>query len=1149
MTNYDPKIFKLICINKGFPRFVFQFHMLNFTLSYICTRIMPLSTIRCSKKLFHKNHIMRKSFFKITAALFLSVAFMLNVSAEEDVRLLRFPDINNDLIAFVYAGDIWTVNANGGDATRLTSHKGMELFPKISPDGQWIAFSAEYSGSRQIYVMPAKGGTPKQLTWYNSVGLMPPRGGFDNIVLDWTPDSKKIMVRMNRTPFGQRNGKYFLVSIDGGFEEPLEITDGGFGVLSPDGNQVAFAHIAREFRDWKRYKGGRAADVWIYDLKNSKAEKITKFVGSDQIPSWYGDKIYFASDRDLRLNIFSYDVNTKQMEKITNHEEFDVLWPSGDNGQIAYENGGFIYKLNLATNQTEKITVNIHFDNPNLLPYYKNVKDDISTVDVSPTGKRALFDARGDIFSVPAKDGEIKNLTNTQGVRETGASWSPNGKEIAYVSDATGEYELYLLENKAGAAARQITSGSSAWFYDLVWSPNSKMIAFSDRTLQLKYIDVNTGVVKVVDKATENEIRGYSFSPDSKWITYIKESENSHTAVWVYNTHTGETKQLTTDEFSDFSPVFSKDGKYLYFMSNRNYNLNFSSHEFAYLYNRATRIFALALTHESPVIFKHKEDVEAVKAEEKAPTPEKSKKKKGKAAPAPKKDNKEVKIDFDNIRNRIIVMPMRAGNYRNLTAVDGGFIYIAGGSLKKYKLGDEKESNLMDGIRYAIPTADGKSMLYAFSRDFAITKLGKGKAGTGKLDLSDMEMKIEPKKEWNQIYWDAWRIYRDYFYVSNLHNVDWKAEGDRYAQLLRSVSHRMDLDYILSEMVAESNAGHAYINFGDFEKVERRETGLLGAELAADYDAGMYKITKIYQGENWTPNRRSPLTEQGVKVNVGDYIVKINGQNVSTKENPYMYLENTIGKVVELTVSSKADGSGAKTYKIKPINSEMELRYLDWVESRRAMVDKLSGGKIGYIHVPNTAVEGNRELYRGMYAYHTKEALIIDDRYNGGGFIPWQMAELLDRYNMSYWHRKDMKPMKFPNVAHEGPKAMLINYYSSSGGDAFPHFFRKLGLGKLIGTRTWGGLVGISGNAGLIDGTSMSVPRFGIYDESGWIIEGIGVYPDIEVYDRPDSMAKGIDPGIEAAVKHLLEELKKPQRKVEKPADPDRKEFIEIDIK
>lgn len=789
---------------------------------------------------------MRKLFLKITATLLL-VGFAITLKAEKDVRLLRFPDINKDLVAFVYAGDIWTVSANGGDAKRLTSHEGFELFPKISPDGQWIAFSGEYSGTRQVFVMPVEGGVPKQLTYYNSVGPMPPRGGFDNVVLDWTPDSKNIMVRMNRTEFGQRNGKYFLVSIEGGFEKPLEITDGGFGVFSPDAKKVAFAHIAREFRSWKRYKGGRAADIWIYDLENHKAQKITEFKGSDQIPTWYGDKIYFASDRDFRLNLFSYDVNTKAIEKVTNHTEYDVMWPSGENGMITYENGGYIYTLNLTTNKTKKLSINLSFDNPNLLPYYKSVKNNIQTVDISPSGKRAIFGARGDIFTVPAKNGEIVNLTNTQGIREKGASYSPNGKYIAYESDATGEYEIYLLENKEGAKARQLTSGSSAWIYDLNWAANSKYIAFSDRTLKLKYIDITTGIVKIVDAATESEIRGYNFSPDSRWITYTKESENSQSAVWVYNTESGEAKQLTTDEYNDFSPVFSKDGNYLYFMSNRDYNMAFSSHEFAYLYNNATRIYALALTHESPVIFKHKDDVVRVEEDKKAvPETSKSKKKKGTVAPKAKAE-KQVKIDFNNIRNRIIALPMRASNYGNLQAIENGFVYMAQGNLMKYELGEEKPETILEGARYAIISADGKQMLYRYRRDFGIAKLTKTKAGEGKLDLSNMEVKIEPRKEWNQIFKDAWRIFRDYFYVTNMHNVNWEAERERYAQLLPYVSHRADLDYILSEMVSESNTGHAYINFGDFKRVKRIETGLLGAELEADYLAGLYKISKIYQ--------------------------------------------------------------------------------------------------------------------------------------------------------------------------------------------------------------------------------------------------------------------------------------------------------------
>lgn len=539
-----------------------------------------------------------------------------SVSAQKDARLMRYPDVNKNLIAFVYAGDIWSVNAEGGDATRLTSHKGMELFPKISPDGQWIAFSGEYS-SRQVYVMPAEGGEPRQLTYYNSVGLMPPRGGFDNVVLDWTPDSQSILVRMNRTPFGERNGTYYKVSLNGGLEQPLQIPEGGMGVFSPDAKKICFAPISREFRTWKRYKGGRAADLWIYDLENDKSERITKFVGSDQIPSWYKDAIYFASDRDLKLNIYKYDISTKNITQMTHHKTFDVMWPSGENGQLVYENGGQLFKLNLETGKEERVIVNIHFDNPNILPYYKNVKDFIGGAAVSPSGKRALFDARGDIFSVPAKNGPTINLTQTQGVRETGPTWSPDGKYVSYYSDATGEYEIYLLENKKGAKAKQITSGSSAWMYVAKWSDNSKYLLFFDRTLKLKYLDVESGKVKVVDTANRNEIREYNFSPDSEWITYSKESKNSQSAIWVYNLKSGKNVQLTNDTFSDSEPVFSQDGHFIFFLSNRDFNLNFSSFEFNYLYNRATRIYAISLKENGPKLFALKNDVEEVKEEDK----------------------------------------------------------------------------------------------------------------------------------------------------------------------------------------------------------------------------------------------------------------------------------------------------------------------------------------------------------------------------------------------------------------------------------------------------------------------------------------------------------------------------------------------------
>jgi tricorn protease len=1079
--------------------------------------------------------------------LLFGTVFSLNAFSANEARLLRFPDINRNLVAFVYAGDIWTVDADGGEARRLTSDEGLELFPKISPDGKWIAFSAQYAGNRQVFVMPAEGGVPKQLTYYNSVGMMPPRGGFDNVVLDWTPDSKNILFRSNRTEFGERNGKYFTVNIEGGSAKPLPIVNGGFATFSPNAAKLCFTPVDREFRTWKRYKGGRATELWIYDLENNTSEQMTDFAGSDQWPVWDGENIFFASDRDLKLNIYSYNTITKETEQITDFSTFDVMWPSGQNGQLVFENGGFLYKTDLQTGETEKITININFDNKNRIPYFKNVKDNIHSYAVSPTGKRALFDARGDIFSVPAENGITENLTKTQGIREIYPSWSPNGKYIAYYSDATGEYEIYLLENKKDAQPEKVTSGSSAWKYDNEWSPDSKYLLYSDRTLNLKLFNVEERKEIIVTGAADNEIRDYSFSPDSKWVIYSKESDNGQSAVWVYNIESKQNHQLTSDSFNDFSPVFSEDGNYVFFLSNRDFNLEFSSFEFNYIYNNATRIYGMTLQKDGPPLFKDKNDVEPVKENEPENGEEKQNENNQK-----EDESVEVAIDFDGLQNRVVALPMGTGNYRNLSPVEGGLLYIEGNKLHKYSIAEEESTELMDNVRQILVTADKKSMLYRSGRDFGIVAIKAGiKPGDGKLDLEDLEMKIDPVKEWNQIFSDGWRIFRDYFYVENLHNVNWEQVKENYSQLLPYVGHRADLDYILSEMVSESNAGHAYVNWGDFETVDRVEGGLLGARLEEDKTAGRFRIAKIYDGENWNDARRSPLTEQGVDVKEGDYLIGINGEEIKTGENPYNYLENLADELIEITVSANAHGSNPRTLLIKPIKSELEIMYLTWVNERRQMVEELSDGRIGYIHVPNTSYEGNRELFRGMYAYHDKDALIIDDRYNGGGFIPDVMTDLLDRKTLSYWNRNGLNPMKTPGIAHDGPKVMLINGYSSSGGDAFPYYFRKKELGKLIGTRTWGGLVGISGNASLIDGGSISVPRFGVYNEEGeWIIEGVGVYPDIEVFDRPEELAKGNDPTLEKAVQVLLEELEQnPPKDVKKPTPPDRSGFIEKEIK
>ncbi len=593
--------------------------------------------------------------------------------------------------------------------------------------------------------------------------------------------------------------------------------------------------------------------------------------------------------------------------------------------------------------------------------------------------------------------------------------------------------------------------------------------------------------------------------------------------------------------------MFSRDGRFLFFLSNRDFNLAFNSFEFDYLYNNATRIYDIPLRNDGTTLTPYKDDAEPAGVE-KNKDRDKADNEKDSTLPTKMK----VVIDFGNIGNRIEVLPMPAGNYRIMGVTEEGLLYSAGNKVMRYNLKEEKTEEILDGAGSGILSANGKSFIYRTGKEYAVAKTEPGqKAGNNKIDLNNMTMKIDPRAEWNQIYADAFRIFRDYFYVNNLHGVDWPGIRKNYGELLPHVPSRFDLDYILNEVVSETNTGHAYVDWGDINRVERIEGGLLGAELEADLKAKRYRIRKIYAGENWNESRRSPLTESGVDVKEGDYLLRINGQELTTAQNPYELLENLGGRHVEVTVNGAPTTTGAKSYTVKTINSETELRYLDWVRSRREMAERLSGGRIGYIHVPNTAIEGNRELFKGMLAYNNKEALIIDDRYNGGGFIPDRMIDLLNRRTLVYWYRNGLpQPMKSPGIAHDGPKAMLINGYSSSGGDAFPYFFRKTGEGKLIGTRTWGGLVGISGNARLVDGGYISVPRFGIYDEDGqWIIEGIGVYPDIEVVDRPDELARGNDPSLVKAVEVLLEELQKnPPRQVTAPTPPNRSQWIEKDF-
>ena len=1077
-------------------------------------------------------------------------------------RLLRHPDIHGDTIVFVYAGDLWTVGAQGGEARRLTSDPGLELFPRFSPDGKQIAFTGQYSGTRQVHVIPADGSAPpKQLTFRNDIGALPPRGGVDNQVFGWTPDGKQVLYKSHRVPWSERIGRPYLVPAAGGMERPLQVPESGTGTLSPDGTKLVYTPVMREFRTWKRHKGGRAQDVWIYDLKNDTAERLTDFVGTDSMPVWIGNTIYFTSDRGgWQLNLFAYDLGTRQVRQVTSHDQFDVLWPSGDDRRIVYEQAGYLHVFDTSSGQTRQVPVQVRGDFPATLPYFKNVTADAQSMAISPTGKRAVLGARGEIFTVPAQKGEIRNLTSTPGIREMDAVWSPDGRWIAYLSDRTGEYEVYVRPSDGSGEERQVTKDGKIWRFPPLWSPDSKKLAFGDADQHLFWLDVQSGKITEADHSDREDIFDYRWSPDSRWLTYSKEEETQLDALWVYSLDTKKATRLTSGLTDDTEPAFSPDGRYLYFLSNRDFNLTFSGFEFDYVYTNPARVYVAVLSKEGPALFLPTSDEEEWEEEGKPgqdPKPPKpwiaddaQEDKGGDAEAEEGPDSAEAKtpvrveIDFDGFENRVRAIPGAPGDYRGLQANADGIFYRVGQgpqtALKMFDLKAEKEQTVLEGgvAAYEL-SADGKKILYRQGDNYGIVDAKPGqKMGDGRLALEKLELRIEPREEWRQMYVDAWRILRDWFYDPNMHGLDWTAMRDRYGALLPYVARTEDLDWILGELGAELSAGHVYVETGERPGPQRVENGLLGAEV--EPHSGYYRVAKIYPGENWHQDFRSPLTEPGVNVQVGHYILEVDGASTKGVDNFYRLLQNKANRVVTLLVNDKPDAKGAWVERVRPVRSEQNLRYLDWVLMTREKVAKASGGRIGYIHLPNTAVEGNRELFKYFYPQSNTDALILDDRYNGGGFVPNQMIELLSRPLLHYWIRRGEVPDRVPGFVHTGPKVTLINGQAGSGGDAFPYYFKKVGLGPLIGTRTWGGLIGISGNPDLLDGTNLSAATFRFLDTEGnWAVENEGVAPDIEVIDRPDLVAKGQDPSLEKAIEVLQEELRKnPPAKVKVPKPP-----------
>ncbi len=1066
-----------------------------------------------------------RSYVGLAAALLLLAG---RAPAAGEARLLRFPAVHGDTVVFTYAGNLYSVPAAGGTARRLTNDDGFEMFAHFSPDGKQLAFTGQYDGNTEVYLMPAEGGVPRRLTWTATLHRddVSDRMGPNNIVLGWRHDGKHVLFRSRMRSFNDFIGQLFLVGTDGGLPEQVELPRGGFASFAPDDSKLAYNRVFREFRTWKRYRGGMADDVWIYDFKTKKTENITNNDAQDVFPMWHEDRIYFLSDRDerKRMNLYVYDTKDKTTKQLTEFADFDVKFPSLGDKAIAFENGGWLYLLDLATHKVRKLTVYINDDMSTGRGGLRDVSKSVATYEIAPDGKRALFCARGDVFTVPAQHGPTRNLTRTSGVHERDAQWSPDGKWIAFVSDTTGEDEIHVIPQDGGDAARPLTSGADTYKYGPVWSPDSKKLLWSDKKNRLQYVDVATKQVTPVDQSKRWEIHDYAWSPDGKWVAYARPETDALEKIWLYSVEQKKNYEVTDGWYGASDPCFSGDGKYLFFVSRRDFNPVYGQTEFNHVYQDMAKVYFVTLAKETRSPFEPKSDEVGEKP----------------AAAPPAQGPLTLKVDVDGIKDRVLSLPVAPSNYLQLRSVGGAVYYLRRGSkdgatqLQTFDLATQKETGCGAVGGYEI-SADGKKMLVSKDNQYGIIDLPHGPVAVGEpLKLSGLEVNIDRQAEWRQIFAECWRQERDFFYDPNLHGVDWPAVRKKYEPLVAHVQHRADLTYVIGEMIAELNAGHAYVGGGDVPDVKRVPTGLLGAELRRDADTKYYQITRILKGANWDRGLRSPLTEVGVDVREKDYVIAVDGKPANEVNNIYELLFNTAGKQVTLKVNAKPEAKGARAVVVTPIDDESHLYYHDWVEGNNKKVSDATGGKVGYLHVPDMQVAGLNEFARHFYPQLTKKALIVDVRGNGGGNVSPMLIERLRREAAMVAIARNGPPTVEPGGTFNGPMVCLINEFSASDGDIFPYRFRHYKLGPLIGKRTWGGVVGIRGTLPLLDGGFLNRPEFSRYDLEGktWIMEGHGVDPDIVVDNDPAREFAGTDDQLNKAIEVAMERLKKEEKKL-----------------
>jgi len=1084
-----------------------------------------------------------------------------------NARILRYPAVSQSQIAFTYAGDIWLVQKTGGVATRLSSPPGEESFPRFSPDGSQLAYSGYYDGNMDIYVVPVTGGLPTRVTHH---------GASDRMVA-WYPDGKHILFASGMTSPRNRFNQLFKVPSSGGLPEKLPVPYGEFGDISADGRTLAYIPVSVDFRTWKRYRGGMNPDIWLFDLDNYTAVNITKHDAADAAPMWYGDKLYFLSDRDEngRANIWAYEGG--RTREVTQFKEYDVHFPSIGPSDIVFENAGKLYLLDLKSEKYQEVRVQVITDRATLKPRVEDVSGLIHASFVSPTGKRALLQARGDIFSLPAEHGVVRNLTHSSGVAERYPTWSPDGKWIAYFSDRSGEYELTRRPADAPGPEEILTELGPGFRYRPQWSPDSLKLVFIDQAMKIWLHDIAAATTTQIDHELglyhpELEQFRVSWSADSRWFAYSKDLPNMQSGLALYDCEAGNVHQVTSGFYHDGLPVFDPEGQYLFFRTGRDFKPIYSDLDNSWIYANTYRLATVPLrddvdsplaprNDEEPGISVKTGETSEGKGEKKdEPKPDDQPNDEANAEPSDatsdtkspvesaSSDTKRVEIDLEGFEDRVVLLPPKAGNYEDLCAAPGKLVYR-----RLPRTGDDSEKNIveyydfkeretkliLDDADEIEMTADHKKLLIRKSKDYTIIEVKASQKMDKKLAVTDMEAMVDPMAEWTQIFNDAWRFERDFFYDPNMHGVDWPEMRTRYAAVLEQAVTRWDVNYVLGELISELNSSHTYRSGGDLEEPEKRGVGYLGCDFVLTN--GAYQIQHILRGAAWDAEERSPLLRPGLtNISEGDYLLAVNGMPLDIAQDPWAAFQGLDGKTVTLAVGPDPSIDNAHKVLVETLKSEERLRYLAWVEQNRRRVEAASEGRIAYVYVPDTGQGGQTELVRQYRGQVDHEGMIVDERFNSGGQIPDRFVELLNRPLRNYWGVRDGADWPWPYAALHGPKAMLMNGWSGSGGDCLPYYFKQSQLGPLIGTRTWGGLIGITGAPVLVDGGSVTVPTFGIFSTDGkWIIEGHGVDPDIEVIDDPSAMARGGDPQLERAVAEVLRQLKSsPWKSPSKPNYP-----------